>query len=112
EAGGPRKRGDAAGDQRLEGHVQTLPAARTEAGGRGAASIAGPQPGGSASRSASAARSNPAPRPRASAIRAFGPDRWPASRAPARTHVAPPPGKAYAAPAAPAAQRDVKATTI
>src|SRR5204862_6375307 len=108
EAGVTRARGDPAADELVERHGQ--PGGAT--GGRGARSMAGPQPGGSASSVARAARSKPVPSPSASAIRAFGPERWPASSAPARSHVAPPPGNAYASPAAPAGQRVANTTTI
>jgi hypothetical protein len=92
KAGIAGERGDpTAGDEHVEWHQLD---AATTAGGRGAASSTGPQPGGSASSSASAGRSRPAPSPAARAIRALGPVRWPASSAPARCHVAPPPGKA------------------
>jgi len=73
----PRKGRDPAADERIERHQPFAPA-----------------PTGPRSSSASSSRPSPAPRPRARAIRAFGPVRVPASIAPARTHVAPPPRKA------------------
>src|SRR5204863_1250965 len=89
---GARERRDPAVDEGVERH-QAAPTPAS-AGGRGARSTTGPQPAGSASSAASPAWSSPAPRPTASAIRALGPDRCPARIAPARTHVAPPPGNA------------------
>src|SRR6185503_16108283 len=112
EAGVAGEGRDAAADERVERHGQAPTPTTAGAGGRGAASITGPQPGGSARSAARPSRSSPAPMPAARAMRALGPDRWPASSAPARAHVAPPPGKAYPVPAAPAAQRLVNATTI
>ena len=52
------------------------------------------RPSGSASSAASPSRSSPAPSPSASATRALTAHRWPTGSAPARTHVAPPPGNA------------------
>src|SRR5260221_7766459 len=95
EPGVAGERGDPACDERVEWH-QPPPSS---------------QPSGSATRAASASRSRPAPSPTASATRAFGPPRWPASSAPARTHVAPAPWNAYAPDAAPAGQRVVRTTT-
>src|SRR6185312_6089833 len=112
EAGVAGEGRDAARDECVEWHGQAPAPTTAGAGGRGAASITGPQPGGSVRSSARPSRSIAAPMPAARAMRAFGPDRWPASSAPARVHVAPPPGKAYPEPAAPAAQRLVNATTI
>src|SRR4051794_5105524 len=67
-------------------------------------------PTGSASSLANPSRSSPAPSPTANATRAFVAHRCPTGSAPARTHVAPPPGKAYAVPAAPDGQRLARAT--
>ena len=74
-----RERRDPSGDEHLERHRRQASA-------------------GSASSAASPSRSSPAPSPSASATRAFVAHRWPTGSAPARTHVAPPPGKAYAGP--------------
>ena len=68
------ERRDPAGDQRVERH--------------------GVRASGSARSAASPSRSSPAPSPSASATRALTAHRWPTGSAPARIHVAPPPGNA------------------